>query len=383
MGTEPGRVANAASSHPVLAKNLISEATRKESVVDQRADDAQSSRCSPAQQTTTNKVLRAADLRARFKEDPYGRHEHAFCSSRTRAKSLGMIWHLKEQQIRHMASKWLKRLWSETEETVDAQKIPDPAQILLKKYGKRGNVLGWGAFGIVRISHKMDEKNPSSEQIFAVKEHKQHPRESEKHYCKRVTAEFCISSSLHHQNILATLDLLQDGKGVYCQIMEYFPGNDLHSIIVHAGQLEETEADCFFKQLIQGIVYMHEMGVAHRDLKPENIFLTQRGTVKIIDFGNAECFRAAWETEPRTSTGICGSAPYMAPEMYRLKEFDSRPLDVWASGMIYVAMRIGQHPWRVARPEEDPSYQKYVEQRKTEAGYEPIEGLRCVSFGKI
>lgn len=340
------------------------------------ANDAKQGRPPLQQRTSTTKAQRAVDLRARFREELDGRHEHMVYSSRSRGKSFGMIRHLKEQQMRYMASNWLKKLRNEGNETLDEQNMSTPAQILAHKYGKCGNVLGWGAFGTVRVSHKMDEKNPSSEQVFAVKEHKQRPGESEKKYHKRVTAEFCISSSLHHQNILATLDLLQDGKGIDCQIMEYFPGEDLHSLIVHAGQLEETESDCFFKQLMQGVVYMHEMGVAHRDLKPENILLTTRGTVKIIDFGNAECFRAAWETEARMSAGVCGSAPYIAPEEYMLKEFDPRPLDVWACGVIYMAMRTGQHPWRVARSEEDASYQQYVKQRKTEAGYEPIEFLR-------
>jgi protein-serine/threonine kinase len=112
---------------------------------------------------------------------------------------------------------------------------------------------------------------------------------------KRLTAEFCISSSMRHPNVIATLDLLLDTKGVYCQVMELCSGGDLHTVILTAGQLEETEADCFFKQLMRGVGYMHEMGVARRDLKLENILLTQRGTIKITDFGNAECFRTAWE----------------------------------------------------------------------------------------
>lgn len=380
MGAEPGPTANTASSDPPSATNPSSEATRKNSIGAQPVNNAKSSRRPLPRQMST---IKAADVRARFREDVYGNHEHTIHSYRNREKSFKMIRHLKEQQIRQVASNWFKRLRKETADPAVVQNMSDPAQVLAHKYGKCGDVLGWGAFGTIRASYKIDEKNPSSKQVFAIKEHKQLEGESQEKYHRRVVSEFRISSSLHHQNILATLDLLQDNKGVECQIMEYFPGEELHSVILHAGELEETEADCFFKQLIQGLVYMHEMGVAHRDLKPENVLLTTSGLVKIIDFGNAECFRAAWETEARMSSGVCGSLPYIAPEEFTLEEFDPRPLDVWACGMIYMAMRTGENPWRAAKPEEDAKYQQYVEKRKTEAGYEPIECLRRVSYREV
>lgn len=133
---------------------------------------------------------------------------------------------------------------------------------------------------------------------------------------------------MHHPHVVTTLDLLQNAKSASCQIMEYCSGGDLYSFILAAGQLEMAEADCFFKQLMRGVEYLREMGVAHRDLKLENIPLTQRGTVKIADFGNAECFRMAWETEVHMISEVCGSRPYIAPEEYVDKQFDSRAVDI-------------------------------------------------------
>lgn len=356
------------------------ETAKEEDVEDKVSNNAVLSRPLVSQPASTVESRKAVTPGTRFQTEEGDCHEHSINSIRRRGKSFGMMRHLKEQQMLHLASNWIKRLRKEKEDFVDKQSSANPAQTLAQKYGRCGHVLGWGAFGTVRVAHKMDEKDPKSEQLFAVKELKQRPGESLKRYHKRLTAEFCISSSLHHQNVVATLDLLQDAKGVYCQIMEYCSGGDLHTIILTAGQLEEMEADCFFKQLIRGVGYMHEMGVAHRDLKPENILLTQRGTIKITDFGNAECFRTAWETNAHMSAGVCGSAPYIAPEEYAGKEFDPRAVDVWACGVIYMAMRTGEHLWRVARIGKDASYERYVEHRKTEAGYEPIERLRRVSL---
>ena len=121
--------------------------------------------------------------------------------------------------------------------------------------------------------------------------------------------------------------------------MEFCAGGDLYTLVLTAQKLDVAEADCYFKQLMRGVEYMHEMGVAHRDLKPENLLLTTNGSLKITDFGNGECFRMAWEKEAHLTCGLCGSAPYIAPEEYTDKEFDARAVDVWATGVIYMAMR--------------------------------------------
>jgi len=251
---------------------------------------------------------------------------------------------------------------------------------LVEKYGRCQEIIGRGAFGVVRISHKADPQDSSVEQLYAVKEFRRRPQESVKKYTKRLTSEFCISSSLRHPNVIHTLDLLKDAKGDYCEVMEYCAGGDLYTLILAAGKLDVVEADCYFKQLMGGVDYMHDMGVAHRDLKPENLLLTQNGSLKITDFGNGECFRMAWEKEAHLTAGLCGSAPYIAPEEYTDKEFDPRAVDVWACGVIYMAMRTGRHLWRMAKRDEDEFYERYLEGRRDEAGYEPIESLsraRC------
>ncbi|KAL3234296.1 Serine/threonine-protein kinase HAL4/SAT4 [Nakaseomyces bracarensis] len=244
-----------------------------------------------------------------------------------------------------------------------------------EKYGSCKEILGKGAFGVVRICHKKVPDNPKVEKLYAVKEFKRKASEPKDKFSKRLTSEFCISSSLHHVNIVDTLDLFQDANGDYCEVMEYCAGGDLFTLIIAAGKLEYMEADCFFKQLIRGVVYMHEMGVCHRDLKPENLILTHEGILKITDFGNSECFKMAWEKDIHLSGGVCGSSPYIAPEEYLVDEFDPRPVDIWACGVIYMAMRTGRQLWNTAK-KEDVFYQKYLQGRRQKSGYEPIEKLK-------
>lgn len=250
----------------------------------------------------------------------------------------------------------------------------DSAQSLLQKYGRCQEVIGRGSYGVVRVSHK--QTSSGQEQLFAVKEFRRRPKENEKRFQERFTSEFCISSALHHTNIIATFDLMRDVNGGCCQIMEYCSGGDLYSLILTAGNgLSSIESDCFFKQILRGVVYMHSMGVAHCDLKPENILLTRDGVCKISDFGSGECFRLAWEDNIHLSTGVFGSGPYIAPEEFKGKPFDPRAVDIWALGIIYMVMRKGSYLWRLADPEQDEYYKQYIIDRKTESGYGPVEKL--------
>lgn len=320
-----------------------------------------------------------------------GGHEHHLKSAKRQEKLSDMLRNIisgkgkneqhedGEQQLSLM-SNWVDQLKSEKDQLASDKKFGlNATATLVEKYGKCQEIVGRGAFGIVRISHKRTDTG-SGEQLYAVKEFRRRPEENEKKYSKRLTSEFCISSSLRHPNVIHTLDLLQDAKGDYCEVMEFCAGGDLYTLVLASGKLEVAEADCYFKQLMRGVEYMHEMGVAHRDLKPENLLLTTHGSLKITDFGNGECFRMAWEKDPHMVTGLCGSAPYIAPEEYIDKEFDARAVDVWATGVIYMAMRTGRHLWRVAKVQDDEFYERYLEGRRDDDGYAPIETLHRVSF---
>lgn len=326
----------------------------------------------------------------RFLVYPDGTHAHHLKSAKRQEKLSDMLRdmlggkkkeeHGDDHPQLSLMSTWVDQLKHEREKLASDKKGgPNATHTLVEKYGKCQEIVGRGAFGIVRISHKVDPKD-SKETLYAVKEFRRRPQESPKKYQKRLTSEFCISSSLRHPNVIHTLDLLQDSKGDYCEVMEFCQGGDLYTLVLAAGKLEAAEADCYFKQLMRGVEYLHEMGVAHRDLKPENLLLTTTGALKITDFGNGECFRMAWEQEAHMTAGLCGSAPYIAPEEYVDKEFDPRAVDVWATGVIYMAMRTGRHLWRLAKREEDEFFDRYLEGRRDEDGYQPIETLHRVSW---
>ncbi|ORY26238.1 kinase-like domain-containing protein [Naematelia encephala] len=238
---------------------------------------------------------------------------------------------------------------------------------LLKKYGICDRAaIGKGATAVVRLAHKWDRRE---EKLYAVKEFRRRRKnETEKDYVKKLTSEFCISSTLHHQNVVETVDLVQDEAHHWCEVMEYCPGGDLYAAIKKGG-MSSAEVECSFKQIMLGIQYLHSMGVAHRDIKPENLLLDGRGHVKITDFGVSDVFRMCWEKKTHMSKGLCGSEPYIAPELFDHKEYDARLVDVWAAAIVFYCMQFQELPWRVAKS-SDPTFATYSSQyhAKNDAG---------------
>ncbi|KAL8287324.1 hypothetical protein RQP46_003776 [Phenoliferia psychrophenolica] len=229
---------------------------------------------------------------------------------------------------------------------------------LLKKYGVCEKVaIGKGATATVKLAHKWDR---TTERLYAVKEfRKRRKNETEKEYVKKLTSEFCISSTLHHHNIVETVDLVQDEQSHWCEVMEYCPGGDLYAAI-KKGSMTAPAINSYFKQILSGVSYLHSMGVAHRDIKPENLLLDAKGHVKITDFGVSDVFRMCWEKTTHLSKGLCGSEPYIAPEQFEQKEYDARQVDVWACAVVFYCMHFQELPWRVAKP-SDPSFGPYLQ----------------------
>ena len=168
---------------------------------------------------------------------------------------------------------------------------------LQTKYGKFGKVLGSGAGGSVRLM-----KRSNDGKTFAVKQFRdRHSYETEREYAKKVTAEFCIGSTLHHGNIIETLDIVHE-RGRWYEVMEYAPF-DLFAIVM-TGKMSREEISCSFLQIVSGVTYLHGMGLAHRDLKLDNVVVNEYGIMKIIDFGSASVFRYPFENDIVLASGM-------------------------------------------------------------------------------
>jgi len=143
---------------------------------------------------------------------------------------------------------------------------------------KVGKILGKGAFGKVNLGlHRLTRR------LVAIKstDKDQIKEESTK---RKMMQEIDILKSIKHTSHIKLLETFQTAKH-YLIVMELCPGGDLLNYVRKRRKLTEKNAKYLFKQIMQGIAYMHQIGIVHRDIKLDNILLDGLGKVKIGDFG--------------------------------------------------------------------------------------------------
>lgn len=238
-----------------------------------------------------------------------------------------------------------------------------------KMPGKKGKLLGGGATSTVRLMNRRGH----GDEVYAVKEfRKKGQTEDADEYDKKVKSEYTIAKSLHHPNIVESV-MLCTHAGRWNVVMEFCPYGELYTLIKQK-YLGLDDKLCLWKQLLKGVAYLHTHGIAHRDIKLENLLMSQDGHLKITDFGVSEVFcgehpgvRNAggqcgknMKERRRCAPGICGSLPYIAPEVIAKQgDYDPAPLDIWSCGMVWITMYFGGQPWKEAAPTQ-PMYAKYT-----------------------
>ena len=171
---------------------------------------------------------------------------------------------------------------------------------------------------------------------------------------KRFIHEARAASGLNHPHIVTIYDIGRD-DGVDFIAMEYVPGTSLAQL-VERGRLKVADAVRYAVQIADALAAAHAAGLVHRDLKPGNIIVSDKGTVKVLDFGLAKLIEvSSASTDGHATTGtlstpadvrteagtILGTAAYMSPEQAEGKPADSRS-DVFALGAVLYEMVTGR-----------------------------------------
>ena len=160
----------------------------------------------------------------------------------------------------------------------------------------------------------------------------------------------------HERQILATLEhphiaRLYDGgvtdSGRPYLVMEFIDGQPITSYCDEK-RLSVDARLALFKTVCEAVQYAHQNLVVHRDLKPSNILVTDKGTVKLLDFGIAKLLdtEALDLSVPLTRTGLRVLTPeYAAPEQVR-GEAITTATDVYALGVILYELLTGHRPYK-------------------------------------
>ncbi|CAI1887098.1 hypothetical protein SEUBUCD646_0D00410 [Saccharomyces eubayanus] len=217
--------------------------------------------------------------------------------------------------------------------------IDASTDLVSKKYKDLNVILGEGSGGKVKLVQRVVDNK-----VFALKEYRsKNKKESERKYIKKIISEFCIASTLKNPNICETSKILYENGKIF-QILEYCE-YDLFALVM-SEKMQYDEICCLFKQLISGVKYLHDIGLSHRDLKLDNCVVTQRGILKLIDFGASSVFHYPLSSQLIEAHGIVGSDPYLSPEVFYFEKYDPRALDVWAIGIMFFCMITRRFPWK-------------------------------------
>ncbi|XP_032400484.1 mitogen-activated protein kinase kinase kinase kinase 2 isoform X1 [Etheostoma spectabile] len=156
-----------------------------------------------------------------------------------------------------------------------------------------------------------------------------------------IQQEITMMSECKHKNIVAYFGSYHRNTKLWI-CMEYCGGGSLQDIYHVTGPLKEKQIAYVCRETLQGLYHLHETGKMHRDIKGANILLTERGDVKLADFGVAAEISAS--VAKRKS--FIGTPYWMAPEVAAVEKKGgyNHLCDIWAVGITAIELAELQPP---------------------------------------
>ena len=237
--------------------------------------------------------------------------------------------------------------------------------------------LGKGGYGTVKLYKCKDNHNKCKDdhnkckddhkcnELFVVKylnyqdiyKKKYDKKYKDKLFKKLALNEYTIGTLLNHEYIIKTLDIDLYKNAI---VFEHCNGIDFLDYIQTMSPSIEQKM-YYFKQLIEGLLYMHNLGIAHMDLKLENIIIDiLNNKIQIIDFGHSKIFHDSLHIDTVIlNKHIYGSLSYIAPEEFLEIEYNPEKVDIWSCGIILYIIIHDSHPWYQASI-NDCNYKNYI-----------------------
>ena len=220
-------------------------------------------------------------------------------------------------------------------------------------------IIGAGAFGLVVnvIQIKTGEK-------MAVKIIDKNNSNLDSDYLNK---EVYILSILDNPRIMKIYDIL-DNDDYFFIFMELIEGGNLKDLIIkryldkNVYLFRDSECSQIMKGILEALNYLHKKNIIHRDIKPENILFKNKddlSSVILCDFGLAYQMN---EYENSTS-GLCGTTIYMAPEVLLKKNYDYL-VDSFSAGIVlYILCSGGMHPFYYRGCQQKEYIDKLISQK--------------------
>ena len=230
----------------------------------------------------------------------------------------------------------------------------------------KGQLLGTGSFGNVYMGLNMN-----SGEIIAVKQvvlpddsqdlaasgapAKVKIQQKRKQMVDSLQREIGLLRELEHANIVKYLG--SESTDEFLNIfLEYVPGGSIASALASYGVFEENLIRSYVRQILTGLMYLHEKNIIHRDIKSANILIDNNGIIKITDFGISKKMPGGQDRgsvislysspaqQQNRSSALQGSIFWMSPEVVKHYHY-SKKSDVWATACVIIEMLTGDRPW--------------------------------------
>ena len=181
---------------------------------------------------------------------------------------------------------------------------------------------------------------------------------------QRFLVEARATARCQHENIVVIYEVGEHVSAPY-MVLEFLNGKPLTAQISKGGKLPYSRAVEVMVATLKALECAHAHGIVHRDLKPDNIFVTDGGTIKVLDFGIAKVLEAT-QSAPNASGGIripsplelatgsnssltrhgtiMGTLKYMSPEQWGIGVEIDHLSDIWACGILLHRLITGRHP---------------------------------------
>uniref|UniRef100_A0A5K4FC09 Serine/threonine kinase n=1 Tax=Schistosoma mansoni TaxID=6183 RepID=A0A5K4FC09_SCHMA len=147
---------------------------------------------------------------------------------------------------------------------------------------------------------------------------------------------------LDHQNLVKLKEVFETSFSWHI-VVEFANGEELFQRLTKFPVYNEKTVLHYFRQMVDGIRYLHEYGIIHRNLKPENILLSTRDSdaiVKITDYSPQLFTTADLDLEL-----VCLTATFCAPELLLSRCYD-KTIDLWSLGILLYIMLCGDDPYK-------------------------------------
>ena len=157
---------------------------------------------------------------------------------------------------------------------------------------------------------------------------------------ERFDSEAKAAARLVNPHVVSVFDQGMDGDRPFI-VMEYVPGCTLRHIITQEAPLTPVRALDLLEPVVSALASAHEDGLVHRDVKPENVLISDRGQIKVADFGLARA--VGNHTMSATSGQLIGTVSYIPPERVTRGSSDERS-DIYSAGIVLFEMLTGHKP---------------------------------------